>query len=50
MTYTCRSCRRDVDPDLEPSPGEPVRCADCMADLDRELADGLRAWGIGGVA
>lgn len=34
--YVCRSCERVVDPDQEPSPGEPVRCADCYSDLLRE--------------
>lgn len=37
-TYTCRGCERTVDPDLEPSPGEPTYCPDCLADL-------MRGWG-----
>ena len=27
--YVCRGCSRDVDADLEPSPGEPSYCSDC---------------------
>lgn len=27
--YVCQGCKRTVDPDLEPSPSEPDRCADC---------------------
>lgn len=34
--YICRSCLRVVDPDLEPSPGEPRRCPDCEYVRERE--------------
>ena len=27
--YVCRSCGRDVDAELEVSPGEPDECRDC---------------------
>lgn len=50
--YVCASCRRTIDPDLEPSPGEPTRCQDCTYDLEREdridqlIREGLqRGWG-----
>jgi hypothetical protein len=33
--YECR-CGRTVDPDLEPSPGEPELCADCWWQRERE--------------
>lgn len=33
--YECR-CGRLVDPDLEPSPGEPELCADCSLQRERE--------------
>ncbi len=35
-TYTCWSCTRTVNPDDEPSPGEPNTCADCTLRRDRE--------------
>ena len=35
-TYTCWSCTRTVDPDDEPSPGEPNTCPDCTHQTDRE--------------
>ena len=37
-TYVCRACSRDVDADLEPSPGEPNYCQDCANDIKREEA------------
>ena len=35
-TYFCRGCGRLVDPDVEPSAGEPNRCQDCDNDVERE--------------
>ncbi len=29
-TYVCKSCGRDVDAELEVSPGEPETCRDCF--------------------
>ena len=34
--YTCWSCTRTVNPDDEPSPGEPNTCPDCTLRRDRE--------------
>jgi hypothetical protein len=34
--YRCISCRRIVDPDLEPSAGAPLRCPDCHVDSLRD--------------
>jgi DNA-directed RNA polymerase subunit RPC12/RpoP len=28
-TYVCKGCGRDVDAELEVSPGEPDECRDC---------------------
>lgn len=45
MTYTCTGCQRTVDPDLEPSPGEPRHCADCHNDAERDFAAWIaRGW------
>lgn len=44
--YICRACTRVVDPDEEPSPGEPLRCSDCFGDIERELRNGLMGWGV----
>lgn len=35
-TYTCKECGRDVDAELEVSPGEPETCIDCW-DLANEV-------------
>lgn len=34
--YRCLTCRRVVDPELEPSAGAPLRCPDCHADAERD--------------
>lgn len=36
--YECRSCDLVIDPDLEPSPGEPRWCADCDFMRAREAS------------
>ena len=41
--YVCRVCKRVIDLDLEPSPGEPRHCADCWADSEREFGEWIRA-------
>lgn len=51
--YVCRSCHRVVDPDDEPSPGEPRHCPDCHTHNERDdqiMREALGAWGTGGVA
>lgn len=40
--YVCRTCARVVDPDIEPSPGEPTKCPDCYADALKDW--GAEAW------
>ena len=41
MTATCVTCNRPWDPDLEPSPGEPDKCAACYDRSQLEFAEWL---------
>lgn len=34
--YHCLGCERPVNADLEPSPREPIYCADCALRRERE--------------
>lgn len=35
-SYQCLGCTCEVDPDTEPSPGEPNWCPDCTLRHERE--------------